>query len=208
MRNIGLLIRKDFIGAFAGYGYLLMILAVWGLVVFMVSTMLPMMTIMVVYALVISLFQNEENELVCNVLAILPVRKSQPVIARYLYFYAVLAAEALVACILCPLSNLLLRRSSDWQVPLTISLAMALLLMAITMPLIYRFGMVKMRLIVIVIYAVMIMIPSVLSPLVTELLPIIAPGSLPSVAAASIAALAVCAVISLISLGISLRVRR
>lgn len=199
MRNYALLIRKDFISAVTAYSNLIVILVIWIAMLAFSPGAGPMMFIMLVYLMVIALFQVEENELVCNVAGILPIRRAQAVTARYLYTYAVMLGGFVSGAVVSLISALIRGSQGSWLDSLILSMAMALLMASISIPLVYRFGMVKMRMLIMIIYVVMIAAASALMPLVTTWLPASSLGM-------ALLALAGAVVLSLISLSISQRV--
>lgn len=202
MRNLALLIRKDFISAFAAYGFYAVFLVVWFFIVAFVPTSASFLYIMVIYVFVVSLFNTEENELVCNVAGILPIRKSQVVVARYLYTYLILLVETVLASIACPLVARLRGVPVAWVAPVMLALATSLLMVSIIAPLAYKFGVVKMRALILVVYVVMIIAGSSLSPIFNEIFPPVSALYTALIMVVSAFAL------SLISLAISVRIKR
>lgn len=202
MRNLSLLVRKDFTSAMVNSGYFLFFMLIWVAMVALNPTMTPLMYVMLVYVFVISLFANEENDLVCNVCGILPIRKSEPVIARYLYAYSILAAQAVLNTLLGLGLELVFGRRSDWLPMMLLSLAACLLMISVVMPLLYKFGMMKMRILSFVLYLVIVMASSALAPMAREFLPSA------SLTATAIGVAVVTLVLSALSMAISLRIKR
>lgn len=202
MRNLTLLIRKDIHTAFLNGAYILLLLCIWILVVAVNPAMMPLMYVMVFYVSVISLFSTEENDLVCNVAGILPVRKSRLVVARYLYTYLVLAFQALLTLLFCPCAEFVLKKQTDWAVMMGLSLTVCLLMMSVVLPLIYWFGILRMRIVTIVLYLMMVVVASTFGPIARYALP----GA--SLGGGTAVGVGVALALSLLSLAISLRIKR
>lgn len=202
MRNIALLIRKDFFSATASYGSFAFLLAIWLVLIGFVPNMAPMMFIMTVYVLVVALFQAEENDLVCNIGGVLPIRRSQAVLARYLYSYLVVAAQLVVSVILCSIVAFARGTDASWTGYVILGVSASLLLAAIVMPLIYKLGVLKSRIAMLVMYIGAIGASTAASPLLSAYdqewnLSVLPPAAVILVA---------CIVLSLISLAVSLRI--
>lgn len=168
MRNLQLLVRRDFLSSAISGTYLFIIIVFWLSLAAFSPQMISMFLLIVLYAMVIALFYNEENELVCNVTGVLPIRKTQPVTARYLYCLLVIAFGAAASIVAILISAAIRGPLEGWPSMVMGATAACLLMFSVMAPVIYRFGMAKTRVISMAVYMVFIMLST---PLNNHLLP-------------------------------------
>lgn len=208
MRNLALLIRKDWMSITStNPGFLIMIAIIW-LVTMFSAYAVPFIFVMTVYVLVVTMFSMEENDLVCNVAAVLPIRKRDAVLARYVYMYLILGAQVLLCTILLLAGHLIgiMERETlaEYPGPILLSLNACLVMLSIIMPLAYRFGYTKMRMLITIIYIAAFAVSAGIAPIFTEMIAIQPAGT-----AASLPILfgttGVCVLLSFISMAASIR---
>lgn len=218
MHKLLLLLRKDWMSiTTTSRSFLILLVIAWLPIMLFSPSAMPFIFLITAYVLIVTLFSLEENDLVCNVVAVLPIRKRDAVIARYLYMYLVLGAELLLCIVIAPLAGMLLNRSelragspaellTQCLLPTLVSLGGCLLMFSIILPLAYQFGHTRMRMVILVIYIFVFMLTGSLPPVLSAL-PVLPSGGMASLPILFGMA-GGCVLLSLLSLAVSIRVVR
>jgi hypothetical protein len=209
MRNIVLLIRKDLITALINPSNLWVMLLLF---VCLVAFNPVLVFVLVIYLMVVNLFAQEENDLVCNVTGILPIRMEQAVLARYVYAWLLLAVTTILSGLASFAWNIFIATSGGgdyWLQSLFFALATALLMMSVIMPLNYKLGVMRAKIASMIIYILMVVVATVFSAMSNiDANSVYIPARTPSVTLISVIAVLVTAPLSVLSLLISLKIKK